>query len=83
MFPTDGEVIVNLYGLTWQNSECKPENTLHVDSFLYDDDAIDDLVEEGKMSRAYCLDCGSHKTQPLSDHVKIAFLIVQTSYHTQ
>ena len=33
--------------------------SVHVDSFLYDDDAIDDLVEEGKFSRHYCTKCMS------------------------
>ncbi|ETE73014.1 prmC, partial [Ophiophagus hannah] len=39
--------------------------TIHVDAFLYDDDCIDSLCEEGKMSRNYCLACGSHQTAPL------------------
>ena len=33
------------------------DTSVHVDSFLYDDDAIDDLVEEGKFSRHYCTKC--------------------------
>ncbi|KAJ8341734.1 hypothetical protein SKAU_G00340250 [Synaphobranchus kaupii] len=42
---------------------CKP--TVHVDAFLYDEEAVDLLCEEGKMSRDYCLLCGSHRTAPL------------------
>ncbi|OZJ02250.1 hypothetical protein BZG36_05035 [Bifiguratus adelaidae] len=42
------------------------QNTVHVDAFLYDDDAIDDLCDQGKMSRNYCLKCGSHDTKPLN-----------------
>ncbi|XP_041810038.1 uncharacterized protein zgc:109986 isoform X1 [Chelmon rostratus] len=39
--------------------------TLHVDSFLYDEDQVDSLCEEGTMSRSYCLTCGSYRTAPL------------------
>jgi len=38
---------------------------MHVDAFLYDEETVDSLCEEGKMSRNYCLNCGSHKTAPL------------------
>jgi hypothetical protein len=50
----------------FQNSDCRPEVTAHVDSFLYDDDRVDELVEAGTMSRAVCTACGSRATQPLS-----------------
>ncbi|XP_062061258.1 uncharacterized protein LOC133769905 isoform X1 [Lepus europaeus] len=43
----------------------QPQPTVHVDAFLYDDDFIDSLCEEGKMSRNYCTVCGSHQTAPL------------------
>ncbi|XP_052594505.1 uncharacterized protein LOC128110759 isoform X2 [Peromyscus californicus insignis] len=43
----------------------QPEPTVHVDAFLYDEDVIDSLCEEGKMSRNYCTVCGSHRTAPL------------------
>ncbi|XP_054828021.1 uncharacterized protein LOC129324683 [Eublepharis macularius] len=43
----------------------QPKPTVHVDAFLYDDESIDSLCEEGKMSRNYCLICGSHQTAPL------------------
>ncbi|KAM9842643.1 uncharacterized protein ACBR49_014036 isoform 2-T2 [Aulostomus maculatus] len=39
--------------------------TVHVDGFLYDDELVDALCEEGTMSRSYCLSCGSYKTAPL------------------
>ncbi|XP_041131145.1 uncharacterized protein zgc:109986 [Polyodon spathula] len=42
-----------------------PEPTVHVDAFLYDEEFVDSLCEEGKMSRNYCLNCGSHNTSPL------------------
>ncbi|PRD26841.1 UNVERIFIED_CONTAM: hypothetical protein NCL1_36992 [Trichonephila clavipes] len=35
------------------------EPIIHVDSFLFEDDQIDALVEEGKLSRNYCKNCGS------------------------
>lgn len=46
----------------------QPEPTVHVDAFLYDEDFIDSLCEEGKMSRYYCMVCGSHQTAPLGGH---------------
>ncbi|XP_037550889.1 uncharacterized protein zgc:109986 [Nematolebias whitei] len=39
--------------------------TVHVDSFLYSDEQVDALCEEGAMSRNYCLSCGSFRTAPL------------------
>ncbi|XP_039741597.1 uncharacterized protein LOC120620762 isoform X3 [Pteropus medius] len=45
--------------------QSRPEPTIHVDAFLYDEDFIDSLCEEGKMSRNYCMVCGSHQTAPL------------------
>lgn len=49
-----------------QNSDCDPNSTVHVDAFLYDEDAIDDLVDEGRMSRNYCVKCLSKSVKPLS-----------------
>nr|CAB3238974.1 dnaJ homolog subfamily C member 4-like [Phallusia mammillata] len=48
------------------NADCDEVVTLHVDSFLFDDDYIDHLVENNKFSRNYCLDCQSRKTKPLT-----------------
>ena len=45
-----------------QDEGYTPENTVHVDGFLYDDDEVDRLCDEGKMSRAVCSDCGSRNT---------------------
>lgn len=45
---------------------CEPSTTVHVDSFLYSDEDIDKLCDEGKMSRNYCKKCGSHNTAPLT-----------------
>jgi hypothetical protein len=51
------------YGI---ESDCKAESTVHVDSFLYDDDEVDELVEQGLLSRHYCRACGAHSTAPLT-----------------
>ncbi|GAN02913.1 conserved hypothetical protein [Mucor ambiguus] len=42
------------------------QNTVHVDGFLFSEEDVDDLVDEGKMSRNYCLDCESRKVAPLN-----------------
>ncbi|XP_046384409.1 uncharacterized protein LOC124154613 [Ischnura elegans] len=54
-FPTSGE-----------NSLLDPKTTVHVDGFLYDDDLIDELCENGEMSRSFCLSCGSRSVKPLT-----------------
>ncbi|CAI4233173.1 unnamed protein product [Auanema sp. JU1783] len=48
------------------DAECNDSNTIHVDCFLFDEEAVEDLVQEGKISRNYCLDCGSKNTKPLT-----------------
>uniref|UniRef100_A0A8C5S7V5 Uncharacterized protein n=1 Tax=Laticauda laticaudata TaxID=8630 RepID=A0A8C5S7V5_LATLA len=53
--------------------------TIHVDAFLYDDDCIDSLCEEGKMSRNYCLACGSHQTAPL-EFISHSFSLVELKF---
>ncbi|XP_040189172.1 uncharacterized protein LOC120920870 isoform X2 [Rana temporaria] len=53
--------------------------TLHVDAFLYDDDTVDALCEEGKMSRIYCMSCGSRKTAPL-DFISHSFSLVELKF---
>ncbi|XP_007891560.1 uncharacterized protein zgc:109986 [Callorhinchus milii] len=52
--------------LAFKKTHQKQDPTVNVDAFLYDDDLIDSLCEQGKMSRNYCLSCGSHDTAPLS-----------------
>ncbi|XP_061531846.1 uncharacterized protein zgc:109986 [Phycodurus eques] len=46
--------------------------TAHVDAFLYEDEHVDALCEVGRMSRCYCLKCGSCSTAPL-DFVSHSF----------
>ncbi|XP_053366153.1 uncharacterized protein zgc:109986 [Clarias gariepinus] len=57
MFPSETMAI--------QKTQQNPKPTVHVDAFLYDEETIDCLCEEGKMSRNFCLSCGSHKTAPM------------------
>lgn len=57
-------------GFFWSSSSLhqiqqQPEPTIHVDAFLYDEDFIDSLCDEGRMSRNYCTVCGSRQTAPL------------------
>ncbi|XP_078006439.1 uncharacterized protein LOC110211803 isoform X3 [Phascolarctos cinereus] len=48
-----------------QKIKQQPQPIIHIDAFLYDDDFIDSLCEKGKMSRNYCMVCGSYQTAPL------------------
>ncbi|KAM9711315.1 uncharacterized protein ACBT57_020744 isoform 4-T4 [Dama dama] len=59
------ETMLSSEHLALQKIQQQPEPTVHVDAFLYDEDFIDSLCEEGKMSRNYCMVCGSHRTAPL------------------
>ncbi|XP_004682001.1 PREDICTED: uncharacterized protein LOC101625474 [Condylura cristata] len=59
------ETMLSSEHLALQKIRQQPEPTVHVDAFLYDEDFIDSLCEEGKMSRNYCMLCGSHQTAPL------------------
>ncbi|XP_042338063.1 uncharacterized protein zgc:109986 isoform X2 [Plectropomus leopardus] len=53
--------------------------TVHVDGFLYDEDQVDILCEEGTMSRSYCLTCGSYRTAPL-DFISHSFSISELQF---
>ncbi|XP_028725553.1 uncharacterized protein LOC114693375 [Peromyscus leucopus] len=59
------EAVLGSEQLALQKIRQQTEPTVHVDAFLYDEDVIDSLCEEGKMSRNYCTVCGSHRTAPL------------------
>ncbi|KAI5611499.1 hypothetical protein C0J50_4733, partial [Silurus asotus] len=48
-----------------QKTQQNPKPTVHVDAFLYDEETVDSLCEDGKMSRNFCLTCGSHRTAPM------------------
>ncbi|XP_040268499.1 uncharacterized protein LOC120982432 [Bufo bufo] len=62
-----------------ENIQRLQKPTLHVDAFLYNDEAIDSLCEEGKMSRNYCTSCGSTKTAPL-DFLSHSFSILELKF---
>lgn len=49
-----------------KNSDCYPSRTVHIDSFLYSDEDVNQLCDEGKLSRFFCMECGSHNTGPLT-----------------
>lgn len=76
-------IYVHIYELMRlsQMQQCS-RPTIHVDSFLYDEDQVDFLCEDGTMSRSYCLTCGSHRTAPLgqnissSSHTSLARFII-------
>jgi len=55
-----------VFPTTGQNSDCDPQTTVHVDAFLYDDKLVDDLCDEGKLPKNYCLSCGSRNSKPLT-----------------
>uniref|UniRef100_W5K5R5 Zgc:109986 n=1 Tax=Astyanax mexicanus TaxID=7994 RepID=W5K5R5_ASTMX len=57
MFPSETMAI--------QKTQQTSKPTVHVDAFLYDEETVDSLCEDRKMSRNYCLNCGSHSTAPL------------------
>nr|XP_029532053.1 uncharacterized protein LOC115139017 isoform X2 [Oncorhynchus nerka] len=59
------EAVLSSESLAIQKTQQNPQPTLHVDAFLYDEDTVDTLCEEGKMSRNYCLNCGTRRTAPL------------------
>ncbi|XP_074548367.1 uncharacterized protein LOC141806644 [Halichoeres trimaculatus] len=53
--------------------------TVHVDSFLFDEDEVDSRCEEGTMSRSFCLSCGSYRTAPL-DFISHSFSISELQF---
>ncbi|CAK9798897.1 hypothetical protein ANTQUA_LOCUS1771 [Anthophora quadrimaculata] len=46
-----------------ENSDCDDKSTKHVDSFLYDNKEVDELIENGKLDNLYCADCGSNNVK--------------------
>ncbi|CCD63018.2 tRNA (guanine(46)-N(7))-methyltransferase [Caenorhabditis elegans] len=48
------------------DSDCTELNTCEVDSFLYEDDDVEELVERDELSRTYCPVCSSRDTVPLN-----------------
>lgn len=65
------ETMLSSEHLALQKIQQQPKPTVHIDAFLYDEDFIDSLCEEGKMSRNYCMVCGSHQIAPLGRHSRV------------
>ncbi|MEQ2232899.1 hypothetical protein ILYODFUR_016213 [Ilyodon furcidens] len=59
--------------------QLREKPTVHVDSFLYSDEQVDSLCEEGAMSRNYCLSCGSFRTAPL-DFISHSFSVSELQF---
>ncbi|KAM4624895.1 uncharacterized protein ACJ7VT_003393 [Polymixia lowei] len=62
-----------------QKTQIQKRPTVHVDGFLYDEDTVESLCEEGKMSRSYCLNCGSQRTAPL-EFISHSFSIAELRF---
>ncbi|XP_075388520.1 uncharacterized protein LOC142426848 isoform X2 [Tenrec ecaudatus] len=73
------ETMLSSEHLALQKIKQQPEPTVHVDAFLYDEDFIDSLCEEGKMSRNYCMMCGSQQTAPLG-FISHSFSLVELKF---
>ncbi|XP_055010359.1 uncharacterized protein zgc:109986 isoform X2 [Boleophthalmus pectinirostris] len=50
---------------TQQQMEERARGLVHVDGFLYDENLLDSMCEEGTFSRNICLECGSTRTREL------------------
>ncbi|XP_062864081.1 uncharacterized protein zgc:109986 isoform X2 [Trichomycterus rosablanca] len=71
MFPSETMAI--------QKTQQNPKPTLHVDAFLYEEETVDSLCDEGKMSRNFCLNCGSHRTA-LIEFISHSFSISELQF---
>lgn len=54
-----GKTVVPVYDPAKKFDGYSTKNTIHVDSFLYTDDDLEELYADNKMSYQYCKDCGS------------------------
>ena len=57
---------VDAHGESEMFRGCTDKDTVAVDAFLYDDDAIDEACDAGTFSRHYCAACGSRDVRPLN-----------------
>lgn len=55
-----------VYPSSGEDAGLSPQNCVHVDSFLYDEAGEEVLVEEGKLARSFCQDCGSRNVEELT-----------------
>lgn len=58
--------------------ECA-QRTVHVDSFLFDENLLDSMCEEGTFSRSFCQRCGSTETRDL-DFVSHSFSMAELRF---
>ena len=49
-----GDLTVDFAGLSDSETGLTPQNTLHLDSFLYDEADEDMMIENGELSRSFC-----------------------------
>uniref|UniRef100_A0A0N4VSP8 Methyltranfer_dom domain-containing protein n=1 Tax=Haemonchus placei TaxID=6290 RepID=A0A0N4VSP8_HAEPC len=71
--------------IVWPSSghdaDCGERNTVHVDCFLYDDNALQEMINAGKLR--YCVDCGSRNVKDLNfishslAHCQLEFIFTQ------
>ncbi|XP_021258050.1 uncharacterized protein LOC110401357 isoform X2 [Numida meleagris] len=73
------EAMFNSEHLAIQKVHQHPLPMVHVDAFLYDDDFVDTLCEEGRMSRNYCTECGSYKTASL-EFISHSFSLMELKF---
>ena len=62
IFPSENIVFPTL----GEDSCLSSTNSVHVDAFLYDEAAEEELVQEGSLQRSYCKDCGSRNLEDLT-----------------
>ncbi|XP_015720478.1 uncharacterized protein LOC107315039 isoform X2 [Coturnix japonica] len=73
------EAMFNSEHLAIQKIHQHPLPMVHVDAFLYDDDIVDTMCEEGRMSRNYCTECGSYKTASL-EFISHSFSLMELKF---
>jgi len=55
-----------VYPTLGEDSSLTSTNSVHVDAFLYDENAEEALVQDGLLQRSYCKDCGSRNIDDLT-----------------
>uniref|UniRef100_A0A0N4ZRR6 Arsenite methyltransferase n=1 Tax=Parastrongyloides trichosuri TaxID=131310 RepID=A0A0N4ZRR6_PARTI len=64
---------------TGPDSDCKPKTTIHVDAFLYDDELMEYMIDEGIIKPHYCKDCFSSNIER-KEFISHSLSIVQQCY---
>lgn len=60
----NSEVI--LYPTVGEDSHLHEKNCTHVDAFLYDENDVDELIDQGKLATHHCLDCHSTNIESIT-----------------